>query len=785
MGQKQEVAAIRKQMRTLEARSRNIREYFEMIEVDADNTKHDYLKAYGRANAIDALIRQANEWEAATGRKVTSRERELLDRYATEAQSLRQEADVAQRRIKSLQRAVNDIRKEMGADLADDASDISLFSMGVVKLPTEAELAQARRQGERLINTRGNADFPSFATRLNDAQAPTAGTQRRIEGIPSNVQRKLVSLMRTALHRSTPKNEAATAQRVANRLLRRYRPDLADDPDFLPNLRSASRVRPPDAPRLSPRGSNPRAGNPSVVARGFGQSTIARLRPNGGSTKERVLAELKAAFAKRSGNSLIGGSFAKDRLLGRDANWDSPESLIHDIPSLFDAFRADGMSVAPVTGDSVAKIQGPIIREFADLFGDEADIENIRAVAYPDTDDIIDIATETALAHEKASKIVGEDYDEWMSHPHVMMVDPSTGEVVEARHSTKDGKAVLVLADGSETIVEGGFDNPNFVGTVKGANGEPRTLHIQHIEWRRSDGSPVVSIRNLREGDGLSPTGQHIVQHAINRSGGTVADGLIDLKAIARALRRRDISPYPVYSHESARNIKTQGKYQKSFVVDTLRHLFGEQVLSQYGIQTIAHGAGEDSLRKVDFDSIEISGDDIVADGVRAMTDIKSSAQEIDRLAAAWATRFKAMMSDAGISFDDEIDKGVTVRDAIMLRWKDISLVRPYSVADGGRFGNALHLASEMISRGFSPSFGTDVVPHEFSHIVLGQGFTRHGEHAANISFYATRGIPFWWDAYETTTVQGKDFIPITLNRGFEPTTKDEVMEKVIANLRA
>lgn len=114
-----------------------------------------------------------------------------------------------------------------------------------------------------------------------------------------------------------------------------------------------------------------------------------------------------------------------------------------------------------------------------------------------------------------------------------------------------------------------------------------------------------------------------------------------------------------------------------------------------------------------------------------------------DEFARRYAIRVRTLLSEAGLDVD-----GPIVKKALTLGWHQIPDTTEEPAERGGRFLSAAMLVRNLISSLYRPSWDnlgeTYTTPHEFMHLITGQGFTRHGEMASNIGWLGAFGADVW-----------------------------------------
>lgn len=114
-----------------------------------------------------------------------------------------------------------------------------------------------------------------------------------------------------------------------------------------------------------------------------------------------------------------------------------------------------------------------------------------------------------------------------------------------------------------------------------------------------------------------------------------------------------------------------------------------------------------------------------------------------DEFARRYAVRVRTLLLDAGIDPDRP-----DVKRALTVGWKQIPDTTEEPPENGGRFVSAALLVRNLVASLYRPSWDnsgeTYTTPHEFMHLITGQGFTRHGEMASNIGWLGAFGEDVW-----------------------------------------
>jgi len=114
-----------------------------------------------------------------------------------------------------------------------------------------------------------------------------------------------------------------------------------------------------------------------------------------------------------------------------------------------------------------------------------------------------------------------------------------------------------------------------------------------------------------------------------------------------------------------------------------------------------------------------------------------------DEFAKRYAIRVRTLLMEAGLDPDRP-----DVKRALTKGWNQIPDTTEEPAENGGRFISAALLVRNLIAGLYRPSWDnsgeTYVTPHEFMHLITGQGFTRHGEMASNIGWLGAFGEDVW-----------------------------------------
>ncbi len=128
-----------------------------------------------------------------------------------------------------------------------------------------------------------------------------------------------------------------------------------------------------------------------------------------------------------------------------------------------------------------------------------------------------------------------------------------------------------------------------------------------------------------------------------------------------------------------------------------------------------------------------------------------------DEFARRYAVRIRTLLSEAGLDPDSQ-----EVKRAVTLGWASIADSTEEPAERGGRFISAALLVRNLIASLYRPSWDVGgesyTTPHEFMHLITGQGFTRHGEMASNIGWLGAFGKDVWPVVANLLGVQARFF---------------------------
>jgi hypothetical protein len=128
-----------------------------------------------------------------------------------------------------------------------------------------------------------------------------------------------------------------------------------------------------------------------------------------------------------------------------------------------------------------------------------------------------------------------------------------------------------------------------------------------------------------------------------------------------------------------------------------------------------------------------------------------------DEFARRYAVRVRKLVSDAGLDPDSP-----EVKRALTTGWTQVVDTTEEPPENGGRFISAALLVRNLVAGLYRPSWDSAgesyTTPHEFMHMITGQGFTRHGEMASNIGWLGAFGKDVWPAVANLLTAQTRFF---------------------------
>jgi hypothetical protein len=128
-----------------------------------------------------------------------------------------------------------------------------------------------------------------------------------------------------------------------------------------------------------------------------------------------------------------------------------------------------------------------------------------------------------------------------------------------------------------------------------------------------------------------------------------------------------------------------------------------------------------------------------------------------DEFARRYAVRVRKLVSDAGLDPDSP-----EVKRALTTGWTQVVDTTEEPPENGGRFISAALLVRNLVAGLYRPSWDSAgesyTTPHEFMHMITGQGFTRHGEMASNIGWLGAFGKDVWPVVANLLTAQTRFF---------------------------
>ena len=423
------------------------------------------------------------------------------------------------------------------------------------------------------------------------------------------------------------------------------------------------------------------------VAKSFERASL----PDEPSTPidQRLISKMVSGLKKKDGtpvsiNDLLGFLSKIADIQDEDGNhpgFNDLEEQILPIESLVDIFKELGHSRIDVPGSRTKKILGPVVKEMADLVGDDEFLEEARQYALPPLEVWARAAAKSILQMQEFTKDVGEPRREFMRR--------------EFSIESLDGVNSFVLRDiGGEIIMSGPV-----------ADMQQRDRHefqysnlnsIMFSYHQQTPGIPFMTMvkRHLYPND---PLAEVLADRRVMSANNSAATGG---RNMAESLENAILTPLDVYTFSDSPS--------------------GRRVREMFE---------------------------------RAYTDVA----HYDEFSRRYATRVRKLVSDAGLDPDSP-----EVKRALTTGWTQIADSTEEPPENGGRFISAALLVRNLVAGLYRPSWDMSgeayTTPHEFMHLITGQGFTRHGEMASNIGWLGAFGEDVWPKVATLLGVQSRFF---------------------------
>ncbi len=416
-------------------------------------------------------------------------------------------------------------------------------------------------------------------------------------------------------------------------------------------------------------------------------------------TEDRMLSRITNAGGKNA-RDLV------DRLLKLFASKEYPEDLrpyragvnvsepIVAIQELVDVFKGLGHSSVKVDG-SVAKILGPVIPELIDLVGSEEDIQYAREWTAPQADEWAKIAALSAVRQWGIEDSLGETIDTLLNRP--------------------------VLWNGEEKF-------PDFEALPDGNYGYDITSQMKStLTLLDSQGNVAMRI----------PPGVLTEQDVKLLSLGNLMSWL-------STLHKRTDGDLPFMA-----------MVQRAIYPDEdLNILFGPGRAKSHDIITVFR-AQESGPIRVHSSQMEFA-DSQAGEFLKGVVGRAEANNEHHReFAKRYGQRVRTLLAEAGLDVDSP-DVKLALTDA----WHPAVDAVVLSKEDGGRFVTAAAMARNIVTNLYAPAWDPEAdsytTAHEFMHIITGQGFTRHGELAADVGWLGFFGEDVWPTVHQLLDLQGR-----------------------------
>lgn len=618
----------------------------------------------------------------------------------------------------------SDIIAEIDATLGKERYDLQVEEMlaGIFSGVRPSDRRKWSADYDKYLDDQYNSEYEESMI-----DATPSGATVRPDGVPQDVWRKVLSAAERA-RKSPYEGERDAANEAAKRIIGRHRPDLAND-DFIVGLTSMRNE--PAISRGVPtfmtqtRGSAPAAPSRSKSSRSNAR-LVDRIRSKGIDFSEQDLLNGDAVKWLRT-NAFVGATAPKD--LNPSAGKpegiskivaDAPDELKETIQVLLESITEmaveDGFNVFPIEGHSTPKIQAPVMREIADLFGDDLDIAVIQSISAPTYEQITRAAAYALRRQNQLDKMFGSrqvrdrdgnysnsigDFFEFIERPGV-----DTGDYTEFRDSR--GNLVMRL---DNSIVE--LASGDTLGDPIGSLAAP------------TEPSPREVLDAVRIKTGFdSPINYSNFNHSI-------------FQVMAERLGVDMPSEFNEDIAKLRENVKKAGER-----VDKIE--FAPTPAGRY-MQELFRSRHEKHMR--------------ILDSIERMA---------DRQIQLWR--------DAGYSDEEIVEQFINPMGEIYsgrLRHRPpFGFTAPVLDAEPGAktADMAIYAHIKMMIGGGAPLIGSDDATtlglHELGHFGFGQAFTRHGEYAANVWQYGVFGDSFW-ESFAVSQQAQKTFNIFTLKEKF------------------
>lgn len=632
----------------------------------------------------------------------------------------------------------------------------------------------------------GQFNNPQYEEDIVSATRPSATS--RPDGVPIAVWRKI----RAAISRARSTNfegERDNAYDAATRLLSRHRPDLAND-SYVRSLRSSSGtpsglIRSKGVNRSAPsmRGSAPDTPSRPVAQRPV-MRLMAKLKAMGvdiditdfthdlslppGLTEEQKAERKAIKRLLHKNHTLVVEAFVSyrddfpgalekiEQALAKVIQEGRGDHAIADDYRLervamkmamatMELMREDGLELMPIEGHApkAKKVVGAIDTDIVDVVVDDVDVAMIRTQGAPTLEQIFDIQAWFRAEVLRLHRMFGGKDRETRTVEYV----PG-----EARKETvKESPDVFYHLDDAFRV------------TMR-KQGETKVDELVYYDAAANE--VVRAPRLIIKGDlpaTLSPDARAVID-SLSDSMHTTLAGFVDSITFDDSMEVND-AIFHAMLEEMGMSVKMdsqvpkQGWYQTKIPDAPLARMRAYLEAAEY--------------RASKFEFAATPAGDYVKNLVKQRIDrLKMLLEMTERL----GQRYVQNMRDHGMSDKDivtrlEVESGVKVNTGTRY-FKGI--VPSLGQSSKPFLESAIGFWKMKFQQMLMPAIGSfpvnQLLTHEFGHLLLGQGFTRHGEFTANFWPYAVHGSSFY-----------SDFVRIQRNQSiFEVVTLHEALGLVL-----
>lgn len=619
---------------------------------------------------------------------------------------------------------------------------------------TDAQRAEWKRQQDDILNSEFNSQYEDEGVEIPD-EFFTSHTPPN--GLTIDTWRK-VRAVGKLIKKSPFEGERVASREAAKRLLTNAgRPDLAND-DFVNALPSGRRTSALKTATFTadtsmgiptPRGSDPERPLLPQSER-FDGLLIAGmklrghdispqdLRPNG-----RIFKILVAKGWNGADTVVMRSDYQKYYNTTLVQLTDEEVDLIADLLEVATAVSTNQVFAIPMPGHRTKKWQGPIQTSVADVLMDETDMNLVKAQGAPTYETLIDLQAYTLAEIHKLNKAFGAGKGAVAGGEGLSLHMPDA-------LGDNDGALRLFLYTPSEIM--GGEGRHHFVwsdvrgrevmrtrvfsGTFESspdrsiyANNPARLLKFLH--YGRERDSEVPGLQNLHVND-------------------VVFDAMCEALGISNPARKGTGNRKGKPADESGRRgILGLRRHLAAAIKSVNDFEFADTDAGRYMKQVFEYEILSLKQRVEIFEKLGQRHAQLIREEVGAGGDIE-----------AYVTQGLYAMKDMGRNNTNRSDYEYQTGSPTVV---DVSKV---GVAAQSVHG---HLRMNLIGRGF-PMYADSSLDadnnHEIGHFLLGQAFTRHGEHMANMWQFFVYGPHMWRMASNIEMLQN-EFKRMTVHQHF------------------